>query len=212
MSPIPHEEWGSRIDDYHFPQRYAEPLKLSFEDWKDPSDPLGSLLEIFKFSKFSPEFGVKPSVTAGQFFLESDMGRSQNAIVGIKASKTDIANGTFKEYPTYEELSEEAVQDLDKAGKLIHVEREVVPGRYLVKCLQKFHYEEGLQDDADLFWRYYERREPTRFQFLKAPPETYLRSVTVGPPWKYATDHDYVGKVMSKIVKYKLAELDCVII
>lgn len=222
MRIITKEEWIKRI---LLPNQCSRPLKLSYDDWKDPSDPLGSLVEIIRFSLTSKAYQVLPSVFAGQVYLESDMGLKQDALLGVKATKSDYEKGTWKKMWTNEhfrkpeierlERADEALSEVDKVKPI--VVRETSPGSdvFIVKCRQDFHYEPGLQDDFERYFRYYERREPNRmewFEKINSDPvkkaEDYLSNVTVGPPWKYATDVKYVSLVMSKIKKYELWRLD----
>lgn len=207
------EIWRDVIGPYHFPNQFADPLKRAYEDWKDPSNPLASLLEILKFTMCGPYFGVKPSVAGGQTFLESDMGRAQDTLLGAKATAKDRAAGNAKRMKTYEEFTQKEVDAVSAAGDLISVVKiNPTTGKILIRCFQWFFFKPGLADDFDRYWSYYERREPTRTAWLHKSPEEFLKNVTVGPPWKYATDPNYTSLVMGKITKYNLTALDCVIV
>jgi hypothetical protein len=194
----------------HFPSWFSEPLKLSFDAWKDDTDSLGSLLEVFKWAGIAGAHGIFPSVFVGQIFHESNLGLSQSAILGIKARQSDIKNGTFKRLKTREVLTSRQVDALKTAGDFISVEKVYPDGLIEVKCYQLFHYKEGLADDFEellniyeRYWNKYNKPKVTR----SWTPRDFLEKVTQGPP-AYATGKEYVDLVMGHIERFKLASLD----
>jgi hypothetical protein len=215
MRLITADEWRTRVS---LPGFCATPIKLAYQDWKDPSDPLGSLVEVIKWATLAPQYLVPPSVFAGQVFLESDMGAKQDALLGVKATKKDYENGTWKRMRTTEHFSKNEIERLEKIDETLPNDKKTIidilgetsqgSGFFIVKCWQDFHFEEGLVDDFEKYFKFYTNRKPDREKWFKSGPEEYLKNVTVAPPYSYATDVKYVGLVMSKIKRYSLHQLD----
>jgi hypothetical protein len=183
---------------------------LAYAGWKDPTDPLGSLLEVFKWARIAGAHGIFPSVFAGQVFHESDLGLKQDAILGIKATEADIAAGTTKRLRTWEVLKPSAVEKLKERGDWIENIKVYPDGMIECKCWQLFHFQEGLSDDFERLiticekgWVKYGKPRPQKGW----TPLDFLRKVTQGPP-AYATDKEYADQVMARIIAFDLVMLD----
>jgi hypothetical protein len=207
MPKLTAEDWAGRIGSYHFPSQFGPPLKSVYSSWQDPSDPLGSLLEVFKWARMAPGRGVPPSVFVAQVCLESGYGLKQDAILGVKATKADIAAGTFKRLRTREQLPKRAVEAMERDGDLIEVVRQV-PGTdlYEVSCWQLFHWAPGLADDFELYFKIYERLHPDLGKWID-DPERFVRGACSGSK-AYATDAAYPSKVLAIISWHGLRKMD----
>lgn len=206
------EDWINRVAPFHFPSNYASPIKALAAVWKDLTDPLGSLLETLKWARLATDYDCNPAVFVAQVVLESDFGLKQDALLGIKATKTDIANGTYKRFATREVFTEQEVERVRAAGDLISIESEVKgssPKLYRIRCYQLFHYEEGLQDDFERYFRYYVNRKPKRARYMR-DTESFIRYACEAP-YAYATDDKYVPMILNVVKKYHLEDLNAYI-
>ena len=207
---ITQEEMAGRIAAKHITSQFGPPLKSLAGSWKDPTDPLGSLLEIFKWARIAPSRGVPPSVFVAQVCLESGYGQRQDALLGIKATAADLAAGTFKRLKTREQVPEKVVATLEKAGDLIEIIRQV-PGTdlYEVVCWQLFHWQEGLADDFERYFRIYERLHPDLKQWMDDPVK-FIHAACSGAK-AYATDPQYPSKIIAIISWHGLRKMDFMI-
>lgn len=204
-------DWQQRILPYGFPSTYSIPLRLSYDAWKDPTDPLASLLEVFKWARIAGLHGIMPSVFVGQVFLESNMGLKQDALLGIKARSDDYKNGTVKRMRTHEVFSASEVERQKIAGNYIETVRTFKDGMQEIVCWQDFHYEDGLADDftimLDIYERVYWKKWGKPRPLNSWSPCDFLEKVTQAPP-AYASDKNYVNLVLSIIRRYELTWLD----
>lgn len=203
------EDWIERVAPYHFGSNYAMPIRLLAGNWKDPSDPLGSLLEVLKWARKAPDYDCNPAVVAAQVSLESNFGLKQDALLGVKASKTDIANGTFKRLATHEVFTMAEIERVKAAGDLIEIQREVKgtnPRLYWIKCYQLFHFVPGLDDDFEKYFRFYQNRKPKRARYMRNT-EAFIR-YACEEPYAYATDDKYIDLIMGLVRKYHLEDLN----
>jgi len=206
------EDWIGRISPLHFPSNYAVPIQMLASVWKDTTDPLGSLLEMLKWARLAPDYDCNPAIFVAQVALESNFGLKQDALLGIKATKADIAAGTYKRLATREVFTAEEVERVRAAGDLISIESEVKgssPKLYRIRCYQLFHYEEGLNDDFERYFRYYSNRKPKRARYMR-DTESFIRYACEAP-YAYATDDKYVPMILSVVKQYHLEDLNAYI-
>lgn len=208
--------------------RNRRPLDLMFPMWADPSVPLASLLEVFKWGRIALKSGVPASVLIGQVFHESDRGKKQDSLLGIKATAECKRKGCFKLMRTRETYSPKEVERLKTlpvpAPYLEELKAkgytpqgwylrtvEVMPsGKIDIACLQEFHYQPGLSDDLERFVKIYD----IHFTKFHKPrwrsgwdARKFLTYVTQAEP-AYATGSGYVESVMNWISKFNLEVLD----
>lgn len=211
MRSISEPEWQIRVGAYNLPSYFSAPLRLSYQGWKDPTDPLGSLLEVFKWAYIAGQHSIMPSVFAGQVFLESGMGEKQDAILGIKARQSDYVAGTVKRMKTHEVFSPAVVEAMKKEGRYIETVRTYPDGMVEIVCWQDFHYKEGLADDfallLDIYERVYWKKWGKPRPQASWSPRDFLEKVTQAYP-AYATDKLYTNLVLSIIKRYELYKMD----
>ena len=203
------EDWIERVAPFQFPSNYATPIKLLAGNWKDTTEPLGSLLEMLKWARLAPDYDCNPAIFAAQVSLESNFGLKQDALLGIKATKADIQNGTYKRLATREVFPMKEIERVKAAGDLIAIESEVKgtePRLYRIRCYQLFHYEPGLSDDFERYFRYYMNRKPNRARYMR-DTESFIR-YACEEPYAYATDDKYVPMIMSVVRQYRLEDLN----
>lgn len=210
MKIIGYHDWVDRIAPMQLPDWYSEPLKITYDAWKDPTDPLGSMLEVFKWARIAGYHGIFPSVFAGQVFHESDLGLKQDAILGIKATAKDMKEGTYKRLRTREVVKPSQEDGMKRCGEFIERVKVLPDGMVEVKCWQNFHFQEGLSDDFEKLLSIYEMYH-TKYNKPRVQrgwtPRDFLEKVTQADP-AYATGEGYADSVMGHINRFKLAQLD----
>lgn len=206
---ITREQWLDIGKRYGLPGPFAAAIKAVYQVWKDPTDPLESLVECFNWAHMATLEGVPASVFLGQIFLESDYGRNADKCpLGIKARQSDIESGKAVRYPTLELVAPSEVERLKANGDFIdYTGRTSKDGRLMVRCYQWF-FKGNLPENFERFFRYYRIRKPKRFDLLKTGSLNYLQNVTCKNPWAYATDDKYLKSVMGIINRFQLDELD----
>lgn len=203
------EDWIEKVAPFHFPSNYARPIQGLSAVWKNTVDPLGSLLEMLKWARLAPTYDCNPAVFVAQVVLESNFGLKTDALLGIKATKADIEAGTYKRLATREVFTAEQVEKVRAAGDLISIESEVkgsIPKLYRIRCYQKFHFEPGLADDFERYFRYYVNRKPKRARYMR-DTESFIR-YACEEPYAYATDDKYVSMILSVVKRYALEDLN----
>lgn len=202
------DEWRERVAPYHFPSYFSLPLRMMYDSWQDPSDPLGSLLEVFKWARIVAAHDVFPSVFVAQVALESGFGKSQDSLLGVKATKQDILDGTYKKMRTKEVFRDKDIQAL--GDDLVSIDHVYSDGSKLVTCYQLFHFQPGLEDDFEKFLRVYELHYTKYHKERPNPrwgPEDFILNVTQAHP-PYATDKEYADKLLAIIKTRDLHSLD----
>lgn len=210
MRFITTEEWRFRVAPLHLPTCFSMPLRHTYSRWKDTTDPLGSLLEVFKYAALAPEHDILPSVFTGQIIHESNYGLKQDALLGIKATAKDIENGTWRKLKTWERVTARQMEALKNSGDFIELIKARQDGLFDVSCWQRFHFEPGLIDDFELFFKVYKLHYEKYHKPKPGPgctPRQFLETVTQAQP-PYATDTTYTDKVMGVIKACDLESMD----
>lgn len=204
MKEISKQDWTSRIAPYHFPNQFSDTLKLAFDKWQDPKDPLGSLLEVIKFSMLAPFHGIRADVFAGQIFHESQLGLHEECLLGIKARAQDIADGKAVRLRTLEILQPKDIAKLKASDPPDFIENVGDPlpdGRQEIRCYQMF-YADSFQGNFERYFEIYEKH-PERLAHLSSAAD-FLGNVTEK---FYATGLNYARAVMGHIQEFKLDQL-----
>jgi hypothetical protein len=196
--------------------------------WKDPTAPLASLLEVFKWGQIALKSGIPASVLIAQVYHESNGGKSQDSLIGIKANAECRKKGCMKLMRTRETYSPAEVERLktlpvpatyleelkskgyNPQGWYLRTVETMPSGKIDIACLQEFHYLPGLEDDLERFIRVYD----IHFTKFKKPrwrqgwdARKFLPYVTQAEP-AYATGAGYVESVMAWFYKFNLEVLD----